>query len=131
MEVRIIVAGCRDFTNYTRIKSELDIFINFLYKSGFKKSDILLISGGAKGVDSFAERYAKENHFKMKCFQADWDKYGRAAGPIRNETMAKYAAENGFGLSYLYAFWDRKSRGTKNMIETAKKYKIPVTIISI
>ena len=131
MEVRIIISGCRDFTNYSRIKSELDAFMNYLYSTGFKKSDILLISGGARGVDSLAERYAKENHYKMKCFQADWDKHGRAAGPIRNEEMAKYAQKDGFCLSYLYAFWDGESRGTKNMIETAKRYKIPVTVINI
>ena len=44
---------------------------------------------------------------------AEWIKYGRAAGPRRNKQMAEYA-------DALLAYWDGKSRGTKNMIELAK-----------
>ena len=54
-------------------------------------------------------------------FPADWDKYGKAAGFIRNEQMAQNA-------DALVVFWDGKSRGTKNMIELAAKYKLKVRI---
>ena len=49
----------------------------------------------------------------MTKFPADWNRFGRTAGPKRNKQMANYA-------NTLVAFWDGKSRGTKNMIDLAK-----------
>lgn len=66
---------------------------------------------GQGGADLLGKKWAILNGVPIKNFPADWDKYGKAAGPIRNAQMAEYA-------DYLIAFWDGKSRGTKNMIET-------------
>lgn len=52
----------------------------------------------------------------------------KKAGPIRNEEMAKYASET-YGI--LIAFWDGKSRGMKNMIDTAKKHGLEIYIVQI
>jgi hypothetical protein len=52
---------------------------------------------------------------KHMLFKADWDKHGKAAGPIRNQQMAQEA-------DGLIAFWDGKSRGTKDMIQKALNY---------
>lgn len=57
----------------------------------------------------------------VKRFPADWDRHGRAAGPIRNCQMAQYA-------DALIAIWDGKSRGTKNMIDEMNKCGKPVLI---
>lgn len=81
-----------------------------------------IVSGGAKGADELGERYAKERRFIVKRFEANWDRDGNAAGPIRNKAMAEYAEA-------LIAFWDGKSKGTKNMIEQATTLGLKVRII--
>lgn len=60
------------------------------------------------------------------CFPAQWDAYGRSAGIIHNREMAEYAAE---GRGVLFSFWDGKSRGTKSMIELAKKYGLEINVV--
>lgn len=116
--MNLIIAGCRDFTDRDFIYEGIDSFID-----EYGTPDVI-IEGGAKGVDRMAYYYAKDNGIPVKVFPADWNKYGRAAGPIRNEEMAKYG-------THLLAFWDGKSRGTKNMIETARRYGLVVKIFKI
>ena len=70
------------------------------------------------------EKSAEENGFKIEKHPADWAKFGRSAGPERNEQMAKLC-------DYVICFWDGKSRGTKSMIEFAEKYKKCVKIKNI
>lgn len=77
----------------------------------------------AKGADTCGERYAKEHGYKIRYFQADWNRYGTAAGPIRNEEMACNADADA-----LVAFWDGKSPGTKSMIQLAQKYNLQTCI---
>lgn len=115
--MKLIIAGCRNFNDRFIINAGIDAFIE-----EYGTPDVI-IEGGARGVDRMAYYYAKDNGIPVKVFPADWNKYGRAAGPIRNSEMAKYG-------THLLAFWDGKSRGTKNMIETAKKHGLIVTIIS-
>jgi hypothetical protein len=65
--------------------------------------------------------YAKENGFEIEKYPADWEKYGKSAGPRRNEQMAKIS-------DYIICFWDGKSKGTKSMIGYAKKYGKPIRV---
>lgn len=74
----------------------------------------LIISGGARGVDSIAEEYAKSVGIPVKIYYAEWDKYGRGAGMIRNSLILKECDK-------LIAFWDGKSVGTENSIRRAIK----------
>ena len=92
------------------------------------KEDVRIVSGTANGADKFGEQYAEEYGLKLSRFPADWDKLGKRAGYVRNETMAKFAIEDG-NNGILVAFWDGKSKGTKHMIELAKKYKLEVHIV--
>lgn len=119
-EVRVIIAGGRDFTDYHKLKTYMNCLLQLL-----DKSQVEIISGGAKGADSLGERYAREFGYKLKRFPADWNKYGKAAGPIRNKEMALYAAE---AKGVLVAFWDGSSRGTYDMITRAKEYGLEVYI---
>ena len=65
----------------------------------------------------------------LKKFPANWDLYGKRAGYIRNEQMAKYAmSDNSYGV--LIAFWDGKSRGIKHMIDLANKYGLEIHIVN-
>jgi hypothetical protein len=68
------------------------------------------------------ELYANENNIKIIEFPADWEKFGKKAGYIRNEEMAKYSDS-------CIVFWDGKSKGTKHMIELAKKYNLNLKIV--
>ena len=113
MRNRIIVAGSRNYTNYAFVKEKLDSILMGL-------SDVEIICGDCRGADMLGKRYADEHNIPVEHFPADWDTHGKAAGPIRNTAMAKYAVNDAHGI--LVAFWDGKSRGTKNMIETASRY---------
>lgn len=104
--MRVIIAGSRDCHDY-------DTLLEMIEECGWEITEV--VSGGAKGVDALGERWAAENGVPLKIFPADWEKHGRAAGPIRNAKMA----ENADALIALMK--GTNSRGTLNMIETAAK----------
>ena len=81
-----------------------------------------IVCGEARGADSLGKRLAYEKGWKVLSFPADWDKHGKAAGYKRNDEMARNA-------DALIAFWDGKSRGTKHMIDLAKKYGLQTRIV--
>lgn len=83
----------------------------------------LIISGGARGADAMADRYARDKKIKTMIFLAEWDKYGKGAGFIRNKDIVDNADK-------VIAFWDMKSPGTKNSIDYATKTNKPVLIIN-
>ena len=115
--MKTIIAGCRDFTDYNLLKSKVDYY---------RKDNAIteVVCGGATGADALGENYAVQNGIPVKGFPADWNKHGKAAGPIRNRQMAEYA-------DCLIAVWDGKSRGTKNMIDEMNKLMKPVYIVWI
>ena len=112
--MKIIIAGGRNYSNY----EELSKICNFLLVN---KKNIEIVSGAARGADALGEKYAEEKGHTIKRFPADWDKYNKSAGFIRNKEMAEYA-------DVLIAFWDGKSKGTKHMINLAKENKLIVRI---
>ncbi len=114
---KVIVAGCRDFADYELLKEKCDFYLQ-----NKKPENIVIVSGHASGADALGERYAQERGYELETFPADWKASGRAAGPIRNAKMASVAHT-------LIAFWNGKSRGTKNMIDTAKKHNLQVAVV--
>lgn len=114
---RVIIAGCRDFADYELLKEKCDFYLQ-----NKEKEDIVIVSGHASGADALGERYAQERGYRLDVYPADWKANGRAAGPIRNAKMASVAHT-------LIAFWDGKSRGTKNMIDTATKRGLQVAVV--
>ena len=104
-----MIAGCRYYDNYKEAKKYIDFCISNIRK----ENKIIIVSGCANGADIIGERYAEENGFTVEKYPADWKKYGKSAGPIRNEEMAEIC-------DYVICFWDGKSKGTKSMIEYAK-----------
>jgi hypothetical protein len=121
--VRIIVAGSREFNNYKMLNEVLSGYV-----SGIEKDDITIISGRATGADTLGEKFAAEHNIKCEMFPADWEKYGKEAGFIRNGEMAKFAIEDG-SHGVLFAFWDGRSNGTKDMINKATANDIEKHII--
>jgi hypothetical protein len=113
--MKLIIAGSRTFTNYKKLKQTCDHLLQ-------DQNTIEIVSGAYyRGADKLGEQYAKERGYKITQFPANWKRFGRAAGPKRNQQMAKYA-------DALIAFWDGKSRGTKNMIELAKSSGLNIYI---
>lgn len=126
-EIRLIIAGTREFNRYDIVESKAASFVQEL-KEQSKGCTITIVFGGAKGADLLGERFAKEYGFKLMRFPADWKVYGKQAGPVRNRQMLNYAKEE---QGALLAFWDGKSRGTKNMIDIAKDAGIIIKIVPI
>lgn len=121
--VRIIIAGGRDFTDYNLLKEKVDYYLQNAINNNYK---IIIVSGTAKGADRLGEKYAKEKGFEIAYFPADWSK-GKRAGYLRNEQMAEYAKQK---QGALIAFWDNQSRGTKHMIDLAKKHNLQTRIVN-
>lgn len=122
-ELRIIVAGSRSFEDYVLLSNTLDTIINLN-----KERIIRIVSGTAYGADALGEKYANEHHLPLTQIPAKWDLYGKQAGHIRNEQMARFTTIN-YNLGMLVAFWDGKSTGTKSMINIANRYNLEVKII--
>lgn len=92
-----------------------------------EEPEITIVEGGAAGADSLARDFANENGLPVMEFKPDWKKYGRAAGPKRNDAMVAFIKENGGKALY---FWDEESKGTKQCITSAKKNDIDVLVWS-
>lgn len=73
-----------------------------------------IVSGGARGIDRMAERFAGTHGLKMTVFPAEWDKYGRSAGPRRNQLIIDHADQ-------VIAFPDAQSIGTLDSMKKARK----------
>lgn len=110
--MKTIIAGSRTITNPQIVR-------NAILAAGWPITEV--VCGGARGVDDLGALWAKENGVPVKLMRADWTLHGKAAGPIRNDEMAKYAEA-------LIAVWDGQSRGTKHMIESARERGLKVCV---
>ncbi len=97
--MRTIIAGSRNIIEY-------DILLSAIEELDFEITTV--ISGGAKGVDSLGEWFAEDNGIPFEVFPAEWDKFGRAAGYLRNVKMAENAEA-------CLILWDGKSKGSLRM----------------
>lgn len=113
--MKVAVVGGRSFIDYTRMNDVLTAIHN-------KKKISLIVSGGARGADSFAENWAKIRNIDCRIFLPDWDKHGKSAGFKRNALIINEA-------DVCVAFWDGKSKGTKLSIDLARKREIPLKVI--
>lgn len=135
--LRVIIAGSRSFGSFTILERECHRIFKSLSEEGYLSgnvkedcSNMEIISGTANGADRFGEAFAKKYRIEVKRFPAQWHKYGKGAGYVRNKIMAQYAAKSD-QLGVLIAFWDGKSRGTKMMIDLAKKNNLKVFVINV
>ena len=124
-ETRIIIAGSRTFNDYDLLNTQI---LRVLKEENISLNNIRIISGHAKGADSLGEQFANNHNLNLTIIPADWEKYNKAAGNIRNEQMAKFATINN-NKGILFAFWNGISSGTKNMIDIANEYNIQTYII--
>jgi hypothetical protein len=109
--MRIAVVGSRKYGFPELVTS----FVSF-----FRSEDIL-VSGGAWGVDSIAQKKAREMDLECRIFYPDWEREGKSAGFKRN----KFIVDDS---DYVVAFWDGVSRGTLSSMKMAMESKKPLTI---
>jgi hypothetical protein len=114
--MKIIIAGSRSFNDRHLLYSKMDALVA-------RQGDVVtVISGTAKGADRLGEEWARDRGYPVERYPADWDTYGKKAGYLRNEEMAEVA-------DACVVFWDGKSRGSKMMIDIAKKHGLPLRVI--
>jgi hypothetical protein len=114
--MNLAIVGSRNFKKKWLMDGIIELWIK-LY--GIPKS---IVSGGCSGADKMAESCAKKNSISTIIFHALWNKYGNAAGPIRNKQIVDKS-------DFMIAFLEEGSKGTKNSINLAKVKKIPLWII--
>jgi hypothetical protein len=113
--MKVGIVGSREFKNYELFS---DVMKQYL-------SDISwVVSGGAPGADSLAEKWAKENKKMLTIYPADWLNLGKRAGYVRNTDIVKNS-------DMIIAFWDGKSKGTKHTIGLAQKMGKECKIINV
>lgn len=115
---KVIVAGSREFENYELLKKTMDALLKIRMEQG---EEIVIVCGEARGADALGKRYASERGFAVLSFPADWRRFGRKAGFIRNRQMADNA-------DACVCFWDGKSRGTANMIDECRRRGLPLRV---
>lgn len=119
--VFVTIAGPRDYTDNEFVINILDGLLSNIVTKHNRR--VHIIEGGAYGVDALAKSYALQNKLPYTEVKADWDKYGRSAGPRRNQKMAKMS-------DYCIVFY-KGTRGSASMIAEALKQNVPVYVVSI
>lgn len=122
MTFHCLIVGSRGYTDYASFKTKCDALL-----AG--KTDIEIVSGGCSGTDVLAERYAHSNGYPLQIFPADWSRYGKRAGYVRNREMHAYIST--FPERGVIAFWDGQSKGTAQSFALAKEFNNPIRIIRI
>ncbi|OYT14606.1 MAG: hypothetical protein B7C24_17425 [Bacteroidetes bacterium 4572_77] len=105
--MKVIIAGSRTIADYNIVK-------NAIKQSGWLDEITIIVSGGARGVDQLALKFAEDYNITTTVFHPDWKKYRKGAGYKRNVEMANYGDR-------LIAIQRNFSKGTDHMIETMLK----------
>lgn len=107
----IAVVGSREFPDKHLIKEHLDDILRKAIKRNLR---LHIISGGAKGVDTWATDWALENQVMYTVIPAEWNLFGKKAGYLRNEEIWELATAG-------IAFWDGDSPGTQHSFKLAQQ----------
>jgi hypothetical protein len=110
--VKVVVCGSRDWTDAAAIADRLD-----------KLPWPFIIEGGAEGADNIAGNYAVRRGLPHATVPANWLRYGKRAGHLRNGWMLDLQPD------LVIAFQRNGSRGTQNTIDEARRRGIPVEVI--
>lgn len=98
--MKVAIVGSRDWPDLDQVRK---------YVCGLSPDDVV-VSGGADGVDDAAEKEAKRMNLARLIYPAQWRRYGKSAGYIRNKKIVEAADR-------VVAFWFKQSRGTGHTIE--------------
>ncbi len=112
--MRVLVTGSRGWSDESVVYGRLARL----------PADTVIVNGGAGGADQIAHEAALLHGHRSETYHADWEKYGKRAGLVRNLEMLDTKPD------LVLAFWDGKSRGTAHCIAAAKVRGIPVEVIT-
>jgi predicted Rossmann fold nucleotide-binding protein DprA/Smf involved in DNA uptake len=115
----LAIVGSRHFTNFDLLEQCINQMIQ-----GTDQKITKIISGGAKGADHLAEKFAKKYGIEIIVHHADWEKYGKSAGPKRNTLIVD-------SCDVLVAFPSKDSRGTWDSVTKAKRVGKKVYIFHV
>jgi hypothetical protein len=124
-EFRVLMCGDRNWTKRDPIRRAL-VFVLWSMALWIPRRDIVVIHGAARGADTIAGEIAEKMGFQVRSFSADWNRYGRAAGPIRNREML--AADPHVAFAF-HSDLDN-SKGTKDMVSIAEAAGVEVQVIT-
>lgn len=111
--MRVAIVGSRNFGKLHLVREYV--------MDRLKAGEDVVVSGGARGVDSIAEQAAVDAGIEVRVFPAQWQLYGRSAGYRRNVDIVNDADR-------VVAFWDGSSRGTKHTIDIAHEKGKPTEV---
>ena len=116
--IQLAIVGSRTITDEEFVFEKLDFYTKNM-------KDITVVSGGAKGIDTIAEKWARQKDYKTEIFLPEYDKYpGKLAPIIRNKTIMENS-------THCIAFIKDSSKGTLNAIENAEKLGLKIRIIEV
>lgn len=115
--MRVAVVGSRNFPRP-------DLVREFIQKLAARDPQVIIVSGGAKGVDSWAAVAAQEAGLGVVVYPADWATHGKTAGFLRNTTIVENSDR-------CVAFWDGRSHGTQDTVSKFKKAGKPVQVVTV
>lgn len=113
----VSVIGSRSFSNYEQLAQELD---GLVLTTGQPITEI--ISGGARGADTLAERYARERGIPLRVLRPDYAAHGRAAPLIRNQAIVD-------ACELVVAFYDGVSKGTAHALRLARRRGVRLIVV--
>jgi len=114
--MRVAIVGSR---NYGKLELVRERVRQLLAEYG---DDLVILTGGARGVDTVAEEEGRKLGVTVLVDKAEWDKFGRKAGPMRNARLA-------YSCDRMIAFWDGESRGTQSAMNHANHMVKPLEVI--
>ena len=112
--MKVAIVGTRTYPDLEQVRK---------YVRDLSPDDII-VSGGAKGVDETAEGEARKLGMEVISVPAEWNKYGKRAGLIRNDIIVGMA-------DCVVAFWDGVSLGTKYTIDKAKEKNVITQVFNV
>lgn len=115
--MKVAIVGSREVKK--SVKEIFDIIEKYLPRGCSE-----IVSGGARGVDTIAERFARENKIPFTCFRPDYDELGKLAPLARNDRIVSYS-------DYVLILWDGSSRGSAYVIKRCLSEEKPMKVINI
>lgn len=125
--MKVVITGSRGWIEETKVYEQLDKLLDLVDIEGTGPLEV--IEGDARGADRISGLWAKQRisegrNIVHTCMPAQWNKYGKSAGFIRNGEMLELNPD------IVLAFWDGQSRGTKHTIDLATQRGFAVKVIS-
>lgn len=116
----VLIVGSRSFDDFNLLVAKCDKLLA-------NHQEVTVVSGGARGADALAKRYAHLRNFGYVEFRADWERIGKSAGYRRNEQMHAFISQ--FEHRGVIAFWDGGSKGTAHNFGLCERFNNPLRLV--